>query len=319
MFPAIHLFGIHISMYALMTFLGVVAYFVCYFIFVEKKEKVDRGTSNRLLLVSLAGLASLYVFAFLLNSLYHSIEKGEVVMGGITWLGGIMFAIPIMILLIHFIVPKAKGRAVELCSLMIPGIAIGHALGRLGCFFAGCCFGKVTDGPFGISFPEGSTAAKLYPAAGGGSLPVYPTQLFEAAFEVAIFLFMVIGYKKWKKFNVPIYMIGYSVFRFLLEFLRGDDRGLLGSALSPSQWNAIIFLALGVAVLLYLLEITPNKIKSACKAWQEAADKIPVEPLKKNGEVDNAAVLSDLKRLRDEGVLTEEEYAAKKEEVLKRM
>ena len=140
MFPVLHIFGFHIPMYSLMTFLGVVAYAVTYYCIIERGKNLDRVSSNRFIFVSILGVIALYVFAYLFNSLYHSIEQGEIVFGGITWLGGVVGCVPVMLLGIHFLVPKAKGNAVELFSLVIPGLVLGHAFGRMGCFFGGMLF-----------------------------------------------------------------------------------------------------------------------------------------------------------------------------------
>ena len=318
MLPAIHPFGIHVPMYGLMAVLGLCAYVVTYFVIVEKIEKVDRTSSNRLLLVSAIGFACLYIFAYLFNSLYHSIEKGKIVWGGITWLGGVLGAFPAILLCIHWLVPKARGNELRHFSHMVTGIVLGHAFGRLGCFLGGCCFGKVTDGPFGVIFPAGSTAALKYPGVDGASLPVYPTQLFEAVFELALFLVMVWGYKKLKEYNVSIYLGAYSVFRFLIEFLRGDDRGSLGAWLSPSQWSCILLLITSVLLVLFQRGLLFRRLNEKCAQWRVTAQKTPTVIMGRHG-MDHVAMLRELQKLRDEDIITAEEFQVKKEEILKRI
>ena len=318
MLPVIHIFGFHVPMYSLMTFLGVVAYAVTYYCVIERGRKLDRVSSNRFIFVSILAIIALYISAYLLNSLYHSIEEGEIVFGGITWLGGIVGCIPAMLLGIHFLVPKAKGNAVELFSLVIPGLVLGHAFGRMGCFFGGCCFGGVTDGPFGVVFPAGSVAAQTYPGENGASLPLYPTQLFEACFEFLLFLFMVIFRKKFTKYNLGIYAVAYGVFRFLIEFLRGDDRGSLAGALSPSQWTSIVLVIFGVLLILFQKGYVFKKLGAKCEKWREIAKKTPVTVMGKKG-VDHVAMLRELQQLRNDGIITEEEFKSKKAEILKRI
>jgi phosphatidylglycerol:prolipoprotein diacylglycerol transferase len=320
MLPTFHIFGIHIATYALMVFLGVCAYVVTYFCIVEKGEKIDKTTSNRLLFVSLIGVICLYIFAYLFNSLYHSIETHEVKWGGITWLGGVLGSFPVILLCIHWLVPKARGNAVYYFSLIIPGIVIGHAFGRLGCFFGGCCYGKPTSSWLGVVFPAGSSAAKLYPNAdGSGSLPVYPTQLFEALFEFVLFFVMIIGRKKFKKYNLAIYLSAYGVFRFLIEYLRGDDRGEFVGSLTPSQWSCIIIVIAAIFLILFQNKRTFPKLIQKCESWQETARKTPVVVMGKRGGEDNIAMLRELQGLLDDGIITEEEFAAKKAELLKRI
>lgn len=139
-----------------------------------------------------------------------------------------------------------KGRTVKiydrLCDLA-PAIPAGHCLGRIGCFLGGCCFGKPTDCVFGVVFPEGSLPYEYY----GGAVAVHPTQLYEAAFLLALFLFLLFC---GKKYGFPLYLILYGTGRFFLEFLRNDDRGILpGIPLSPAQAISVLLVLLGGAIL----------------------------------------------------------------------
>ena len=324
MFPAIHIFGFHVPSYSLMAVLGLISYVVCYLFLVEKKENLDRVTSNRMLFVSALGFIVMYFSALFFDGIYHSIEAGELRFGSITWLGGVLGSFPAMILLIHFLVPKAKGNALYYFSLMVPGIVLGHFFGRLGCFLGGCCYGRpVASGDafkfLGVIFPEGSSAAKQYPGADGRSLPVYPTQLIESIFELILFFFMLATYKKLKKYNISIYFIAYGVFRFLIEFLRGDDRGSVGGLLSPSQWSSILIIIAAIYLILYQRGRVFRGLSEKCHIWREEAAKIPVTVINKQGKIDNAAMLRELMELKREGVITEEEFRNKKQEILKRM
>ena len=122
-------------------------------------------------------------------------------------------------------------------------ITIGHAFGRIGCFFAGCCYGDYTDSIFGVVFP----------APGCPDYPVHPTQLYEATF-----LFIICGIcaylamKKNFRYTFCIYLGAYGVFRFFLEFVRGDHRGELVAGITPSQFWSIVmaFASIGVYFLL---------------------------------------------------------------------
>lgn len=318
MLKSFHFLGIHVAMYSLMVFLGICAFALCYVFIVEKGEKLDRVSSNRLIFASALGIVSMYIFAYLLNSLYHSIEEGKVTWGGITWLGGVIGSFPITIALIHFLVPKARGNAVYYFSLLVPGIVLGHAFGRLGCFFAGCCFGRVTDSFLGITFPEGSAPAKYAISVTGANHAVLPTQLFEAVFEFALFFVMIFALKKHKKYNLAVYFIAYGIFRFIMEFFRADDRGSLGALLSPSQWTCIIMVILAGLLILFQRGITFEKLKKKCAEWREIARKTPVTVMGKHG-VDNIAMLRELEKLRAEKIITDEEFREKKKEILKRI
>lgn len=130
-------------------------------------------------------------------------------------------------------------------------ITVAHAFGRIGCFFGGCCYGKPAEGFFsflGVVFKPGSAAYSKY-----GNTPLYPTQLFEAAF--LFILFGVLSYlalKKNYKYNMVVYMVAYGVWRFFIEFLRADDRGSFIGSISPSQTQSIIIVLAAVGVYFIL-------------------------------------------------------------------
>lgn len=128
-----------------------------------------------------------------------------------------------------------------------PAFAMGHALGRLGCFAQGCCHGKPTALPWGVAFS--SVHSAVDPGLRG--VPLHPVQLYEAAGEALLAWFLirrVLPGIRAKRYTYGTSFLGwlctYSALRFFLEFLRGDDRGaLLWPMLSPSQWVSLAVLA----------------------------------------------------------------------------
>ena len=125
----------------------------------------------------------------------------------------------------------------ELLRFAPISITIAHAFGRLGCFSAGCCGGIETEAWYGIQFP-------------GEAHKEIPTQLFEAMFLFLISVVMIILYFKFHfKYNMGVYLIGYGVWRFLIEFIRGDvvERGKFVPGLTPSQFWAILMVIGGIA------------------------------------------------------------------------
>jgi phosphatidylglycerol:prolipoprotein diacylglycerol transferase len=136
----------------------------------------------------------------------------------------------------------------------VAALAIGHVLGRLGCFMEGCCYGRPTTLPWGVSFT--SPACSVSPELRG--VPLHPTQLYEAAGE-ALAAWLLIGWLlpaiRAGKYRYGTaffgYLLYYSIMRFSIEFLRGDDRGtFLWPILSPSQW-ASLFSGVVVAAVLW--------------------------------------------------------------------
>lgn len=135
---------------------------------------------------------------------------------------------------------KHKMPALATFDAFAPGLALGHAIGRLGCFAAGCCYGKPTNHFWGVTFTNPLASAVV-----GTPLneALEPTQLFESAVELSIFFLLAWMFKR-KKFDGQIfgaYLFLYGVARFFLEFLRGDPgRGsVFGGAMSGTQLIAI--------------------------------------------------------------------------------
>jgi phosphatidylglycerol:prolipoprotein diacylglycerol transferase len=139
-------------------------------------------------------------------------------------------------------------RFAVLGDMYAPGLALGHAIGRLGCFGAGCCFGKTGGGPLGAAFPAGSVAHDHLTALGviGPSAaltpPLHPTQIYESAALIALaFVLLAIG--KNKRFHGQVilaYVAGYAGLRFLLELFRGDlSRRFLFQLRAPALSEAL--------------------------------------------------------------------------------
>jgi phosphatidylglycerol:prolipoprotein diacylglycerol transferase len=146
--------------------------------------------------------------------------------------------------------PRAYLPVADYC---VAALAIGHVIGRLGCFMEGCCYGRPTLLPWGVSFT--SPACSVAPELRG--IPLHPTQLYEAAGE-ALAAWLLIGWLLPRiregryRYGTAFfgYLLYYSVMRFLVEFLRGDDRGtFLWPVLSPSQWASLLSGLVVAAVL----------------------------------------------------------------------
>ena len=152
-------------------------------------------------------------------------------------------------------------------DILVIALTVGHAFGRIGCHFAGCCFGGVCPAPWGVRVPAVPLADGTYwpnafteqlqqnlLAAGAvESLPVWPVQLFEAGalFVLAAALWVVGARAHRKGLILGLYCAGYAVIRFGLEFLRGDTaRGVwFNGLLSTSQIISLFLFIAGVAIL----------------------------------------------------------------------
>jgi phosphatidylglycerol:prolipoprotein diacylglycerol transferase len=145
-------------------------------------------------------------------------------------------------------------------DLVMPYVALSHALGRVGCFLNGCCWGSVTSLPWGVTYPKSGWGAYHEQLVEGlikkgtkAPLPVHPTQMYEALGCVAIFLILRVLYRKGTPTGliVGLYMLFYGMLRYTTEFFRGDSaHPLLG--LTVSQLVAVGLMVAGLAVLVWL-------------------------------------------------------------------
>jgi phosphatidylglycerol---prolipoprotein diacylglyceryl transferase len=151
------------------------------------------------------------------------------------------------------------------CDVFAPGIALGHVVGRFGCLFAGCCFGKPTTKPWGITFTDPFAAANVGTPLG---VPLHPTQLYEAGAELLILIVLLVTERKGRPFagrTFWLYMLLYATSRFIIEFYRGDDRGTVGM-FSTSQFISIVLAPLAIVMLVYLSRVIAPEPKRARKA-----------------------------------------------------
>lgn len=156
-----------------------------------------------------------------------------------------------------------KVKFIDYFDLCAPSIAIAQGFGRIGCFMAGCCYGRETTSKFGVVFPHGS-----YAPAG---VKLIPTQLISSGLDFLNMAFLLLLAKKAKKKGVvsATYIITYSIGRFLLEYLRNDPRGAVG-ILSTSQFFSIITLSAGIIYLLIALKVQKNKPVTVTDEEKEA-------------------------------------------------
>jgi len=155
-------------------------------------------------------------------------------------------------LAVAILVPLYKLPFWKVADAFAPGVALGQAFGRQGCFAAGCCWGKVTDGPLGVHFTEAGHEYTGVPIVGpdGADLFLYPTQMIESLIMLLVFGFLIWLHKR-KKFSGQVlitYGVIYSIFRFSIEFIRDDPRGdLFGfttlTGLSTSQGVSLLVAA----------------------------------------------------------------------------
>jgi len=149
-------------------------------------------------------------------------------------------------------------------DVFAPGIALGHAVGRLGCLLAGCCFGRPTSVPWAITFRDPAAMANVGTPLG---VPLHPTQLYEAGTEALILVVLLALEQRGRAFpgrTFWTYMLLYGASRFVIEFYRGDNRGMVLGAVSTSQFLSIIIVPLAIVMLVLLSRrIDPTRYTAA--------------------------------------------------------
>lgn len=229
----IYTYGVFV---ALGFFVGM-QYTIKYSNNIIKKQKLY----DFLFYVILFGIIGARFFYILLNLPYYlsnPLEILQVWKGGLVYYGGF-----IAVLIFSFLYCRRKKiNIVKLMDLFAPALALGHAFGRIGCFFSGCCYGKNSDCFFAVANR-------------------HPTQLYEAFGNLIIFFILHNLYKRSHQNGhvFVLYMLMYSVLRFSVEFFRGDDRGDFLFGLSPAQNISIVIFIVAIIILLFIKNGAKNE------------------------------------------------------------
>jgi phosphatidylglycerol:prolipoprotein diacylglycerol transferase len=188
-------------------------------------------------------------------------ELLTIVRSGGVFYGGLILAVAVALIYIRRI-----GLPLwTTCDVFAPGIALGHVVGRFGCLFAGCCYGKPTTMPWGITFTNRFALENVGTPL---NVPLHPTQIYEAGAEFLILIILLASERKGKPFagrTFWIYMLLYAISRFIIEFFRGDERGNVGM-FSTSQFISLLLAPLAVVMLAYLSRAKTPEPKRARKA-----------------------------------------------------
>ena len=163
--------------------------------------------------------------------------------------GGLILAVAVALLYIR----RVGLPLWTTCDVFAPGIALGHVVGRLGCFFAGCCYGRPTSVPWAITFTDKFANTNVGTPL---NVPLHPTQLYEAGAEFLILGLLLGTERRGRQFagrTFWLYMLLYAVSRFFIEYYRADERGwVVPNMLSTSQFISAILAPLAIVMLWYL-------------------------------------------------------------------
>ena len=230
---------LHIKTYGALMATG---FLVCWWLVERLSGRKD--LSNLLMLLMIGGVVgsrTAYVIEhWQAEFASNPMSVVRVDQGGLMFYGG---------LILSFVVFFAwcfikKERPLALADLFAAVIPLGHACGRIGCFFYGCCYGKDSEAWCAVVFPKFSPSWYEH---GQRMVPVLPTQLFEAAALLVLFAALLALYIKRRRDTCAAYLVGYGVIRFCLEFARGDPRAAFWG-LSIGQVICIGLIAAGAAL-----------------------------------------------------------------------
>jgi phosphatidylglycerol:prolipoprotein diacylglycerol transferase len=199
------------------------------------------------ILVVLAGIVGAKLLLLVNDWGFYSRNPGEILSVNTLRSGGVFSGGLVAALIAGaWFMSRHKMPPLRTCDAFAPGLALGHAIGRVGCFAAGCCFGKETHAAWGVVFKNPLAADWVGTPLG---VPLQPTQLMEAVVELLNF-FLLSWLLQRRHADGQVfgsYLILYGVARFFIEFLRGDPgRGLVfGGLMSGTQLISIILVVVG--------------------------------------------------------------------------
>lgn len=252
-FYNVKIFGI--PLYEIFLIIGI--YLALYLaIFLCNKKGFSQQLKRLLIVDFLITIGVGFLGAMFFQTIYDYIKTGEfnLFQSGMTFYGGFIFG-GITFILVWFLGGKilrieteTKENFFDIVEISACAIPLAHAFGRIGCLFAGCCYGKNTDAWFGVL---------TYTQESVGLVKVVPVQLFESIFLFTLFSCLVTLFLKKKKIPLmAIYLIVYGLWRFCIEYVRADDRGnTIVSFLSPSQLTAIFMIILGAIYWFFIIKI----------------------------------------------------------------
>jgi len=213
-----------------------------------KREGLDPekviDLSFYILVASLIGARLLYIAVEYKYFLGQPLEIFKFWKGGLVFYGGLIAAVGAA----FFYMRRHRLPMWKVADIIAPSLAIGQAIGRWGCYFAGCCYGVKTDVPWGITFTDPKSLAPL-------GIPLHPTQIYLSINALVIFAVLMWLLKR-KSFDGQViwtYGILYSIGRFIIEYFRGDDRGYaVDDLFSTSQFIGMFVLTISVIMLISL-------------------------------------------------------------------
>jgi phosphatidylglycerol:prolipoprotein diacylglycerol transferase len=253
-FPSFDLFGRTIPPFTLHTYGALLAIAFLAGLWIAHREAKRTGmdaarVTDMAVYVLIGGLIGARLLLLVIDWRHYLSDPRDalsLLQSGGVFYGGLLGALPVA----FWYVRRHKLDMWRAADVLAPGVVLGQAIGRLGCFSAGCCWGRATSVPWAVTFTDPYVQRQVGTPL---DLPLHPSQIYESLLTLGIFV-IVMWIARRKQFHGQVllaYVTLYAAGRFVLEFFRGDPaRGVVfGGVLSTSQFIAILMLL--AAVLLY--------------------------------------------------------------------
>ena len=201
--------------------------------------------------VAIAAIVGAKAFYVLGDFSYYSHNPSQLFSLGTLRAGGVFYGglLPALAVAIWYL-RRSGLPALRTADTFAPALALGHAIGRVGCFAAGCCWGRPARLPWAVTFTN-PVAREIVGVPLG--IPLHPTQLYEAAAELVIFFILWVRFRRPHRDGsvIGLYLLLYSAFRFAVEFWRDptDRQFPFGGPLTIAQWTALGLVAAGAWLL----------------------------------------------------------------------
>jgi len=247
-FPRLfHFGGFSLPTYGLLVATGVIVGLAIAARLSQRQGIDPEKAWNLGILVVLGAIGGAKLLLIINDFGYYSQHPGEIFSLSVLQAGGVFYGGVITGLALSvWYIRKNHMPWLRTADAFAPGLALGHAIGRIGCFAAGCCYGKPTGHWWGVTFKNPLAHAWVGTPL---NVPLEPTQLFESAVELVNFfiLYWLIKRKKFEGQVMGTYLFLYGVARYFLEFIRDDpDRGsVFGGAMTGTQLISIFLVIIG--------------------------------------------------------------------------
>ena len=211
--------------------------------------------SNIVMLGMISGVVGARIFYVAQNWSFYSAHPSAIIridQGGLVFYGGFILA---FILVVLYVRKVCRADVVRVLDVMAPALAAAHSLGRIGCFFNGCCYGKPAQIFWAMAYPAGSEPYRKY-----GSLPLHPVQIYEALLNIILAAILFYIVRKCRRGTaMASYIFAYGVLRFVDEFFRGDHSDFV-QGFTPAQVIGFGMIPLGIVLLIKFLRTKQDNV-----------------------------------------------------------